>query len=143
MPGRFKTWALIGSADMLAAKALIELSDDLKAEAATWLGYDEVPVYASDAWDAERIGTRRGEPTFPYGEWIADVEMNGRGWCSSAHRLFPIVAALLDPDRAVNLRATLGAGLGSWNTEVWRILTEWGTGGNNRDRAGRARVVSR
>ena len=26
--------------------------------------------------------------------------------------------------------------------DVWRILTEWGTGGNNRDRAGRLTVAA-
>ena len=138
-----QTWARIGSDDMLAAKALIELSGDLKADAVTWLGYEQLPVYASDAWDAERIGTRQGDPIFLYEEWIADVEGRGRGWCSSAARLFEVVAALLDPDRTLNLRVTLGYGMGSWETDVWRILTEWGTGGNNRDRAGRLTVAAR
>ncbi|WP_341925235.1 hypothetical protein [Nocardioides psychrotolerans] len=136
-------WAHIGSEDMLAAKALIELSGDLASDAVVWLGYQQFPVYASEAWDAERIGTRRGDPIFLYEEWIADVDAAGRGWCSSADRLFHIVAALLDPERTLNLRATLGYGVGSLETDVWRILTEWGTGGNNRDRAGRLSVVHR
>lgn len=142
-PGWDETWALIGSEDMLAAKALIELSHDLRSEAATWLGYEQIVVYASEAWDAEPVGTRQGDPIFLYEEWIADVEGKGRGWCSSAARLFEVVAALLDRDRTLNLRATLASSMGSWETDVWRILTEWGTGGNNRDRAGRLSVAAR
>lgn len=142
-PSWDEAWARIGSEDMLAAKALIELSGDLKSDAVTWLGYEQLPVYASEAWDAERIGTRQGAPIFLYDEWIANVEKNGRGWSTHTGLLFPIVAALLDPDRTLNLRTTLGYGMGSWETDVWRILIEWGTGGNNRDRAGRLTVAHR
>lgn len=138
-----EVWAQIGSEDMLAAKALIELSGDLSSEAVTWVAYDQRPVYSSDDWDAVQVGVEQGEPVFLYEEWIADVDKNGRGWCSSASRLFPIVAALLDPERTVNLRTTLGYGMGSWETEVWQILVNWGTGGNNREYPGRAKVVAR
>jgi len=137
-----ETWASVRSEDMLAAKALIELSSGLKSEAVTWLGYEQCPVYANNDVDAERIGYQPGGPIFLYQDWIADVDARGRGWCSTAARLFEVVAAVLDPDRTLNLRATLGYGLGSWETDAWRILTEWGTGGNNRDRAGRATVVA-
>ncbi len=137
-----ETWARIGSEDMLAAKALIEITFDLKADAAQWLGYDEQPVYASDDWRARQIGVEQGDPIFLYDEWIADVEANGRGWCSSDHSLFDVVASLLDPERPMHLRRLLGY-MGSWEADVWRILVAWGTGGNNRDAAGRMTAVVR
>jgi len=137
-----ETWARIGSEDMLAAKALIELSPSLRAEAGFWLTYDEQPVYASDAWDAEQIGTEQGDPIFDYPAWLADVEKNGRGWSSTEGRLFQVVASLLDAERKMPLRFVLDA-MGSWETDVWRILVAWGTGGNNREYPGRATVVTR
>jgi hypothetical protein len=127
---------------MLAAKAIIELSFDLKADAAQWLGYDEQRVYASDDWRAQQIGVEQGDPIFFYDEWIADVEANGRGWCSSAHSVFDVVASLLDPERPMHLRRSLGY-MGSWEADVWRILVAWGIGGNNRDAGGRMTAVVR
>ena len=136
------TWDRIGSEDWLTAKALLELSPALHHEAVSWV-------------------EQRGIDGL--GDWIRDVDTQGRGWSSTEARLFRVVAALLDPSpdvldarqvtygiqvdddhvrRAVPLVTFLEL-MGSWEGEVWRILTEWGTGGNNREHAGRFTAVPR
>lgn len=129
-------WAGVGSEDWLAAKALIELSGDLRAEAGSWLRYAE-----HEKWDDDgnTVGTYL-QAEFDWPEWLADVDANGRPWSSTAARLFEVVAGVLDPDRKVPLYRALSYA-GSWEADMWRILVEWGTGGNNRDQQGRFTVV--
>lgn len=135
-------WRTVGSEDWLTAKALLELSPALLREASAWVaGHDGQP--------GELIG------------WVEDVDRRGRGWSSTEGRLFRVVAALLDPSPDVLDAREVGYGMqmnedrvlrgvplvyflelmGSWEGEVWRILTEWGTGGNNREHRGRHTVV--
>lgn len=134
-------WSHVGSEEWLTAKALIELSYALRAEAFSWV-------------------ERRGRDGLH--DWIRDVDDNGRGWSSSEARLFRLVAALVDPypDQVApsgpweaptadgGVRRVIPVSnflelMGSWEGEVWRILTEWGTGGNNREHAGRHTAVPR
>jgi hypothetical protein len=131
-------WRRVDGEDWLTAKALIELSPALHREAADWLA--------------------RG-PSLR--DWVDDVDERGRGWSSTEGRLFRVVAALLDPApdavdahevpyaiqigdgrvrRAVPLSYFLDL-MGSWEGDFWHILTNWGTGGNNRDHPGRATVI--
>ncbi|WP_395695271.1 hypothetical protein [Nocardioides sp.] len=131
-------WSAIDGEDWLTAKALIELSPSLQVEAARWVAADR----DLDAW-------------------VRHIDDQGRGWSSTERRLFRVVAALLDPApdvidahevpyamqmgedrvlRGVPLAYFLEL-MGSWEGDFWRILTTWGTGGNNRDRPGRATVV--
>lgn len=133
-------WAGVGSEEWLTAKALLELAPALQREAASWV--------ASRGHDGLH-------------EWVTDVDDNGRGWSSTEGRLFRLVAALVDPypDRNTAVGSweapTASGGvrrvvpvanflelMGSWEGEVWRILTEWGTGGNNRETRGRFAVVA-
>lgn len=135
-----ETWAQIGSEDMLAAKALIELSPALRRDAEQYLSRPQYPAYASDRWDAELVGYRPGESEFDWEAWLTSYDEHGRGWSTTEHHLFALAASLLDADRPLRLRAVLGH-LGSWEAEVWPILVDWGTGGNNREYAGRSTVV--
>lgn len=132
-------WAKVGSEEWLAAKALLELSS-IRHEAESWLRWER-----DELWDDDGnvVGHSDPYPVMPWDAWIADYDENGRGWSSTEHRLFSIVAALVSQEpRAIPLRGMLDY-MGSWETDVWRILTEWGTGGNNRDHPGRATVVER
>lgn len=137
-------WADINGERWLTAKALIELSPSLHREATSWV----------DAGHDLR-------------DWIRDVDDSGRGWSSTEARLFHVVAALVDPypndedarGRTIPLQpytVETGRGrrrlipladcldsMGSWEAEVWQVLVNWGTGGNNREHGGRARVVTR
>lgn len=123
-------WATVGNENYLAAKALLELSHSVRGDAEQWL-----------EWRGDRHHDDAPSPTLDWDGWIADVDA-GRAWSSTELGLFRIVAALAArDDRAIPLRGTLGY-LGSWETDVWRILVEWGTGGNNRDAPGRATVIS-
>lgn len=138
-------WRGVGSEEWLTARQLIELSPSLRSEAASWL----------------RTGKGRDLT-----DWIHDVDDTGRGWSSTESRLFRVVAALIDPypdadwvedlpslplyvvkvgddyKRTVPLVYFLEQ-MGSWEIDVWRILVNWGTGGNNREYPGRATVVAR
>lgn len=141
-----ETWATIGNEEMLTAKALIELSTALRGDAAQFLRYHERRYLPEGAdWDYDGPAeVERGGPEFAWDEWLADYDERGRGWHSTADRLFQVVASLLDRERPMRGFYYLGGGyLGDWETDVWRILTEWGTGGNNRDLPGRATVVKR
>lgn len=134
-------WSRVGSEEWLTAKALLELSPALHREATSWI-------------------EQRGHDGL-HG-WIRDVDENGRGWSSTEGRLFRLVAALVDPypDQDVprgpweaptadgGVRRVIPVSnflelMGSWEGEVWRILTEWGTGGNNRQFPGRHTAVPR
>lgn len=131
-------WAGISGEDWLTAKALIELSPALHTEAMAWV-----------AGGRDLLA------------WVAHVDGGGRGWSSTEGRLFRVVAALLDPVPDVidarDVPYAMQAGvdrvvrgvplshffdlMGSWEGEFWRILTTWGTGGNNRDRPGRMTLI--
>jgi hypothetical protein len=134
-------WRRVDSEEWLTARALLQLSPALHREATSWV-------------------EKRGHDGLH--DWIADVDNNGRGWSSTEARLFRVVAALVDPypdrdePRGPWEAPTTDGGvrrvvavtnflelMGSWEGDVWRILTEWGTGGNNRDVSGRATVVAR
>lgn len=115
-------WAGVGSEEWLAAQRLLELSPVLQRDARLW-------VLANTADDDD-----------PWQAWADDVDARGRGWSSTERRLFGIVAALTT-GRPLDL-STLG-NLGSWEIDVWQILVDWGTGGNNREYPGRAWVVAR
>ncbi len=120
-------WPEVGSEEWLAARALLELSPALVGEAASWVAQG---------------GGRPGALL----DWVADVDREGRGWSSTERRLFAVAAALIDPvdddgePRTVPLVGLLDL-MGSWEGDVWRILTDWGTGGNNAGRPGRWAVV--
>lgn len=142
LEGWDEAWAEVGSEEWLAAKRLLELSS-LQYEAAHW------------------IRNSRHDRAGGILDWIADVDAEGRGWSSTEHRLFRVVAALVDPwperpDGPVGpYEATRGDGtvhrlvplvhvfdsMGSWEHEFWQVMVQWGTGGNNRDYPGRLRVV--
>lgn len=130
-------WATVGSEEYLAAKALLELSS-IQLDAAQWLEWHRDEQYDDDHNPA---GWSDPYPTLDWDAWIRDYDETGRGWSGTEHRLFRIVAALVSSEeRPFPLRETLGY-MGSWETDVWRILVEWGTGGNNREYPGRATVI--
>lgn len=81
------------------------------------------------------------EPELNWRAWVADVDLRGRGWSSTEWRLFAVVAALTT-GRPLTIVGVLDR-RGSWEADVWRVLTEWGTGGDNRGNPGRSTAVRR
>jgi hypothetical protein len=73
--------------------------------------------------------------------WVADVDERGRAWSSTEWRLYDLVAGLTT-GRPFNIVGVLDR-MGSWEAEVWEILTEWGTGGDNNGCPGRSAAVRR
>ncbi|MDN5893930.1 MAG: hypothetical protein L0H93_07875 [Nocardioides sp.] len=133
-------WAKVGSEDYLAAKALLELSSQVRCDAAQWLEWVSHQLWSDDD---EPVGQSEPYPNLDWEGWVKSVDEQGRGWSSTESRLFEVVAALVaEEPRAIRLRGLLDS-MGSWESDVWRILTEWGTGGNNKDHPGRATVVPR
>lgn len=128
-------WAEVGSEDWLTALALLELDDHqvLRRDLERFL------TYAPSAGWRDAAGVWHRQPELDWDAWVANVEERGRGWSSTEARLFELVAGLTT-GRPFNIVNVLGF-LGSWELQMWRILTAWGTGGNNRDRASRATVV--
>ena len=119
---------------------LVDLSPALRADASQFLSWSTTPVYDSDHWDAKQIGVRvTDEPEWDWEAWIASIDADGPGWSSTEWRLFRLVASVLDPERPMLLRGNLDQ-MGSWETEAWRILVNWGTGGNNREWPGRVQI---
>lgn len=131
-------WGRVGSEDFLAAKALLELSPSIRLDATQWLEWSTDELWDDDG---ETVGQSEPYANLDWEGWVKDVDEQGRGWSGTEKRLFKVVAALVTSEpRAIPLRGVLDY-MGSWETDVWRILTEWGTGGNNREYPGRATVV--
>ncbi len=114
---------------LLAARALLELSPAVRADACRWLRDEAEPVFepAPDG-RVEEVGA------------MTVVHLDWRGWAAaldqrplspSETQLAHLVAAL-PAGRPIDLVATLGS-TGSWSTDIWRILFTWGTGGSNRE----------
>lgn len=98
-------WATVGNESWLFAWELIELSPALLSEARTWV-------------------RRRGRGIdWDWQGWLASYDGQGRGWSCTEHRLFAVVASLLDDERPLRLDALRG--LGSWEVETWRVLLAW------------------
>lgn len=112
-----------GSEEWLAAIRLLQLSS-IRHDAAQWAIFDD-----------------HGEPTIDWDGWVADVDQQGRGWSSTEHRLFSLVASLVIPERPLKIVYCLEV-MGSWQRDVWQILVDWGSGGNNKDRSGSLRLVA-
>lgn len=130
-------WSKIGNEQWLAAKALLELSRQARNDVESWLRWNEEELYDTDGnvTGVERVAA------LDWDEWADDFEKQGRGYSDTECHLLELVAALT-AQRPLRMTAVLSY-TGSWETDVWRILTEWGTGGNNRDRPGRATVTTR
>lgn len=129
-------WKQVGSEEWLAAKALLELDTygTVRNDAGHHLAYPAQP-YRTVNEDGERCWAI----VMDWEGWVADVDEHGRGWSSTERRLFHLVAALTT-GRPLNIIGVLDQ-MNSWEHDVWRILVDWGTGGNNRDRRGRSAVV--
>lgn len=131
-------WPTIGSEDYLAAKALLDLSPQVRGDAALWLKWDSYEQWNDDG---EVIGHSTPFATLDWDGWIENIDQHGVGWSSTEKRLFEVIAALVSTEpREIALRGILDY-MGSWEVDVWRILVNWGTGGNNQDRRGRATVT--
>lgn len=121
----------------MAAKALLEVDDrrTVQRDAERWLNRSSVSGFRDESgewiWGLELDWEAR----------VTDVDTRGRGWSNTESRLFQLVAALLtgQPLKIVGVLDLMG----SWETNVWRILTDWGTGGDNRQRPGRSAAVPR
>lgn len=126
----------VGSEEGLAAIALLELSPVVRADAeqfTEWARGDGRYTYTGDGED--RVSTFHPSPRMDWAGWAADVELHGRDWSSTEGRLYKIIAALTT-GAEIQLAGILDR-MDSWEADVWRILVEWGTGGNNREHPGR------
>lgn len=114
-----------------AAIAVLEIDThrQVQHDAARWL-------FFSDTWHRGDDGAVRHLPMLDWQGWAADVDERGRGWSTTTHRLFEVAAAL-GANRPMRITDTFSS-MGSWEPEVWRVLVNWGTGGNNRERPGRS-----
>lgn len=130
-------WAGIDNERLLAAGALLDLSSTVREDVAKWLRKEPEPLF-DDAGD--EVGEQE-YVTLDWDGWASDFEATGRPFSSTEANLARLVAALA-ADRPINLAQVLEYA-GSWETELWKVLVEWGTGGNNRDLPGRATVVVR
>jgi hypothetical protein len=132
-----RLFADVGGEEWLTAKALLELDDHrtVLRDAAKWI------TSSGDAGTRlplRACGTST-ELELDWDAWVADVDTRGRGWSSTEYRLFDLVAGLVS-GRPFNVVGVLDR-MDSWEAGAWRILTEWGTGGDNRQRPGRLTVV--
>lgn len=130
-------WAGIDNERLLAVGALLDLSPTVREDVARWLRTEMEPLF-DDAGD--EVGEQECV-TVDWDGWAADVEAAGRPFSSTEVNLAKLVTALA-ADRPLNLAQVLEY-TGSWETQLWTVLVEWGTGGNNRDLPGRATLVSR
>ena len=130
----------VGSESWLAALALLDLSPAVQADVARFAEWSRRDGhYTHTGGGDDRVATFHPTPVVAWDEWLADVDERPRGWSTTEHSLAQVVAALVDRDRTINLHDVLGY-QGSYEGDVWRILTTWGTGGNNRDQPGRYTV---
>lgn len=127
----------VGSEQWLAALALADLSDDVRTDLARWTAWGDCGTYTYDG-DAR---TFHPDAIVDWEAWARDVEENGRGWSSSeAWPLFDLIAALTTDGGVVHPRTLVKLGsLGQ--QDALGILVDWASGGNNRDRGGRYKVV--
>ena len=128
-------WTGVNSERLLAVRALLDLSGTVRADVAKWLNIKRDPMFNDD-------GEQVGEDEYvniDWEAWAADFDANGRPFSSTELHLAELVAALA-ADKPIKLARVLEY-TGSWETELWRVLVDWGTGGNNRDLPGRATVV--
>lgn len=130
--------AAVGNESWLAAFAMLDLSAAVANDAARftqWARVDGSYSYSGEGED--KVSTFHPDPQIDWDAWVASVETDGRGWSSTEHRLYELVAALVaEEPKPVQLRGVLDS-MGSWERDVLDILVQWASGGNNRDRAGR------
>jgi hypothetical protein len=134
-----------GNERVLAALALLlkVCPAPLGRDAARFTDWDTVAgTFTYEGEGEDKVCTFHPAAGIDWDAWVADVDERGRGWSSTESRLFEVVAALVVDDRKLALTRVLDY-MGSWETDVWRVLVEWGTGGNNRELPGRATVVAR
>lgn len=130
-------WARVDNERLLAVGALLDLSSTVREDVAQWLRTEKEPLFNDD-------GAEVGEEEYvnvDWDGWATDFETTGRPFSSTEANLAKLVAALV-ADRPINLARVLEY-TGSWETALWKVLVEWGTGGNNRELPGRATVVVR
>jgi hypothetical protein len=114
-------WSTVGNEDWLTAKALIELSPRVRGYFATYLGREELIQY--DEQD-KPVPSGRHQVVLDWQD--AAGHLNREGLSSTEHRLARLVLALTT-DEPIALSDL--ARMGSWSTQVWRTLTQWGTDG--------------
>ncbi len=132
----------VGSEEWLAALALLDLSPAVAGDAEEFtLWSQDGGQYTYEGEGEDRVGTFHPDAEMDWEAWVNDVDEHGRGWSSTEHRIFELVAALTVRDRKVALVGVLDL-LGSWEHEALTVLVQWATGGNQRDLAGRLTVVT-
>ena len=128
-------WADIDNERLLAVGALLDLSNTVREDVARWVRTEMSPLFDDDG---DEVGEEECVVVDWHG-WATDLEA-GRPFSSTETNLAKLVAALA-ADKPIKLAEVLEY-TGSWETPLWTVLVEWGTGGNNRDLPGRATVRS-
>lgn len=130
-------FARVGNESWLAAKSLMDLDryGVVSGDASQWIRPSKKDGHRDEAGEWQR------DLQLDWPAWVAHVDRHGRGWSTTQWHLFDIVAGLTT-GRPFNIVGVLDR-MGDWEPDVWRILVEWGTGGNNRDVPGRCAAVAR
>ena len=134
--------ATVGSEEWLTALALLDVDPHhvVARDVARFTEWSrDGGTYTYEGEGDDKVSTFHPDALVDWQAWITDYDENGRGWSSTEQRLAQVVAAVVDHERGIPIAGLLDY-MGSWEGEVWRILTEWGTGGNNRDLPGRYTV---
>lgn len=129
-------WSDVRNERLLAAKSLLELSPTVQRDVAQWLRTEKEPWFDDE-------GNEISETDFinlDWEGWAAEFTANGAPFSATENNLARLVAALA-ADVPLNLVQVLEY-TGSWERQVWKVLVEWGTGGNNLELPGRATVVA-
>lgn len=121
----------MGNTEWLAARALLEpdIYRTVQRDAERWITNPQRDGSLSNS------GTWVWELELDWEGWVADVDTRGRGRSGGEYQLFELTAGPLT-GRPFNGVGVLDR-MGSREVEAWRILTEWGTGRDNRGRPGR------
>lgn len=129
-PSWTEYWSEVGNEDWLAARELAQLSGSIQGFLRSFIHWNIEPVRIDDPNDdlasiPDPSGALWCSAELDWDAAAAAYD-DGLGYSSTELRLLAVILALTVLDRPIDLRNTLGL-MGSWESEVWRILTEWGT----------------
>jgi len=124
-------WAGVGNEDWQAARLLLELSGRVRRFYAAHLAVDLEPAFDDDG---HQPPARRREVILDWesaagciGPGCIDTgHINAAGFSSTEARLARLVAAMTT---GAPLDLASLTWMGSWSSQVWQVLCEWGTDG--------------
>lgn len=118
----------VGNEAWLAALRILSISATVQADAAQFTEWSRGGRFVDEPDGPETARIFMPDPSLDWEAWVADVDEHGRGWSSTEHRLYELVAGLVIRGRTVDLVDTLG-NLGSWERDILQTLVTWASGG--------------